>query len=256
MPVNKPLFEKFADDFAASRPGYPPELKTCIFDMFSINSHSVIADIACGSGIFTQLLSCQQNIRIAGGIDMSLPLLKAGMKFYKKYCFKPVCAAGEALPLKSASCDLVTVAQGFHWMNRQKSLAEISRALKPGGGIALVWYRRTSLTEPHQAFIEELTHKYNPNYDPRFMDADYVRMLIEDGRYRDIGQKRFYASKTFDLPTYIKWQRSKSFIGDAIDEATLDEFLEKVEQAMQQYFPDGIITEEFKYDLIYGRKRK
>ena len=253
--MSKPLFEKFADDFASSRPGYPVDIKIYLFDMFSIGPDSVIADIACGSGIFTQLLSCKEDIKLAVGIDRSLPLLRAGMSFFGKYCFRPLCGDGETISIKSNSCDLVTVAQGFHWMNRQKSLSEISRILKPGGGIALVWYRRASLTEPHQKFIEELTYKYNPNYDPRFMDADYAGMLIQDRGYEDIGQRRFFASKIYDLPTYIRWQRSKSFIGDAMDENMLDEFLEKVERAMQRFFPDDIITEEFKYDLIYGRKK-
>ncbi len=87
------------------------------------------------------------------------------------------------------------------------------------------------------------------------MDADYVGMLLTDGRFTDIGQKRFYASRIYDRETYIKWQRSKSFIGDAMDEDMLEEFLEKVEKEISEFFPDGIIKEEFKYDLIYGRRR-
>ncbi len=252
--MNTKLFEKYADDFAASRPGYPEEIKTFLFDMFHIGSSSVIADIACGSGKFTQLISCAKEADLVVGIDRSCPLTKAGMAFFKDYCFIPVCGDGELIPLKPDSCDLVTVAQGFHWMNRQKSLEEIFRILKPGGGVSLVWYRRKSLTEPHQAFIEDLTYKYNPNYDPKFMDADYVGMLIADGRFTEIGMKRFYDSKTFDLRTYIRWQRSKSFIGDAMEEDMLEEFLVKVEDGMRRFFPDGVITEEFKYDLVYGRR--
>lgn len=253
--MSKPLFEKFADDFASSRPGYPEEIKKFLFDLFPIKDKSLIADIACGSGIFTQLLSCKEKSRRVIGIDHSLPLLRAGMRFFGNYCFEPLCGDGESLSFHPDCFDLVTVAQGFHWMHRQKSLAEISRILKPGGGIALIWYRRTTLTEPHQEFIEKLTHRYNPNYDPGFMDADYIGMLVKNGGYTDIGQKRFYGSETYDLPTYIRWQRSKSFIGDAMDENILEEFLLKVERAMQQYFPDGVITEDFKYDLIYGRKK-
>lgn len=253
--MNQLPFEKFADDFASSRPGYPDPIKSFLFDMFSVGPETILADIACGSGIFTQLLSCEENIRLAVGVDHSMTLLSAGIRYFDKYCFLPVCGAGELLPLKTGCFDMVTVAQGFHWMSRQKSLAEIKRILKPRGGIALVWYRRTSLTEPHQAFIENLTYKYNPNYDPKFMDADYVGMLMEDGGFSEIGQKRFYASRTYDLATYIKWQRSKSFIGDAMDEDVLDEFLQEVETAMLQFFPSGKITEDFKYDLVYARKK-
>lgn len=253
--MSKPPFEKFADDYASSRPSYPDDIRSFLFDLFDIDSTSRITDIACGSGIFTQLLSCERDSGCVVGLDHSLPLLMAGMRYFEEFCFKPLCGSGEMLPLKSKCCDLVTVAQGFHWMNRQESLAEINRILKPGGGIALVWYRRKNLTKPHQAFIERLTHKYNPNYNPKFMNADYVGMLFADGRFTDIGQKRFYASRTYNRETYIKWQRSKSFIGDAMDEDMLEEFLEKVQKEISRFFPDGIITEEFKYDLIYGRRK-
>ena len=253
--MSKPLFEKFADDFASSRPGYPEDIKKYLFEQFSIKSGSIIADIACGSGIFTQLLSCKDRNRTVVGIDRSMPLLRAGMKFFGNYCFEPICGTGESLPFNSACFDMVTVAQGFHWLHRRQSLAEMARVLKPGAGIALVFYRRASLTERHQTYIEKLTYQYNPNYDPKFMDADYEGMLARDGRFRDIGRKRFYGSKTYNLPSYIRWQRSKSFIGDAMDEYMLEEFLQEVEQAMQQYFPDGEIIEDFKYDLVYANKK-
>jgi ubiquinone/menaquinone biosynthesis C-methylase UbiE len=255
------MFEKYADDYACSRPGYPVEIKNFLFEQFSINPHSVIADIACGSGIFTQLMTCPQNSddhdkpHLVAGIDRSRALLRAGVKFYGDLCFPPVCGSGESIPLKNLSCDLVTVAQGFHWMQRQKSLSEMVRILKPGGRIALLFYRRKNLHEPHQAFIEELTYKYNPNYDPKFMDADYMGMLISDGRFNEFGQKRFYADKSYDMQTYLRWQRSKSFIGDAMEPDILDDFLCEVERGIGQFFPDGIITEEFKYDLVWGRRR-
>jgi ubiquinone/menaquinone biosynthesis C-methylase UbiE len=253
--IVKAMFEKYASDYACSRPEYPIEIKNLLFEHFSINLDSVIVDIACGSGIFTQMLACRREPYLVAGIDRSHALLAAGIRFYGDFCFEPVCGCGEIIPLKDESCDLITVAQGFHWMHRQRSLSEIVRVLKPGGGIALLWYRRKDMHEPHQAFIEELTHKYNPNYDPKFMDSDYMGMLISDGRFRDLGQRRFYGAKSFDMPTYIKWQRSKSFIGDAMEPDILDDFLREVETGIRQFFPNGVITEEFKYDLIWARKR-
>ncbi len=253
--MSNSLFEKFADDFASSRPGYPDKIKRFLFDLFAIKRGSLIADIACGSGIFTQLLSCEEKGKTVVGVDHSITLLRAGMKFFGNYCFDPICGAGECLPFRSRLFDMVTVAQGFHWLNRRKSLSEIARVLKPDGAIALIFYRRANLTDRHQAHIEKLTYQFNPNYDPKFMDADYAGMLLDDGRYHDIGQKRFYGTKKYDLPAYIRWQRSKSFIGDAMDENMLEEFLQEVERGMQQFFPDGEIVEEFKYDLVHARRK-
>lgn len=87
------------------------------------------------------------------------------------------------------------------------------------------------------------------------MDADYVKMFVNDGRFFDIGQKRFYGSKTYNMETYLRWQRSKSFIGGAMEPDILDDFLDQVELGIRGFFPDGNITEDFKYDLIWARKR-
>jgi ubiquinone/menaquinone biosynthesis C-methylase UbiE len=253
--MEKPFFEKYAEDYACSRPGYPKEIKTFLLDRFKIDYSSVIIDIACGTGIFTQLLGCGREVGLVAGIDRSFTLLNAGVKYYRDFCFEAINGQGECIPIKSETCQLVTVAQAFHWMHRQKSLNEIARILKPGGGIGLIWYRRKELRDPHQAFIENLTYQYNPNYNPKMMDADYVGMLLNDGRFTDIGQKRFYSAKTYDMETYLRWQRSKSFIGDAMEPDMLDDFLNRVETGIRAFFPDGIITEEFKYDLVWARKR-
>ena len=253
--MGKPLFEKYADDFASSRPGYPYEIKAFLFEHFSIDKNSVVADIACGTGIFTQLLSCKPDVGLVIGVDRSQALLGAGTRFYGDFCFEPVCAYGEVIPIKDSSCDLVTVAQGFHWMHRKKALAELARILKPHGGLGLAWYRRKDLTLPHEKFIEDLTHYYNPNYDPTFMDSDYAEVLLADGNFFDIGSKQFWDSKAFDLDLYLKWQRSKSFIGDAMEPEVLNEFLSKIKTGIVKFFPNRIITEEFSYDLIYARKR-
>jgi ubiquinone/menaquinone biosynthesis C-methylase UbiE len=253
--MDKPLYEKYADDFASSRPGYPYDIKAFLFDHFSINPKSVVADIACGTGIFTQLLSCRPDVGLVVGVDRSRALLGAGTRFYGDFCFEPVCALGETAPLKSNSIDMVTVAQSFHWMQRKKTLGELVRILRRGGGLALVWYRRKDLTLPHEKFIEDLTHRYNPNYDPTFMDSDYEDILLADGNFCEIDSRQFWDFKTFDLDLYLKWQRSKSFIGDAMESDELDEFLGRVKTGILKFFPNGIITEEFTYDLIYARKK-
>jgi ubiquinone/menaquinone biosynthesis C-methylase UbiE len=253
--LERPLFEKYAEDYACSRPGYPSEIRSFLFDHFSISSNSILVDIACGTGIFTQLLACGHDAVLVTGIDRSFPVLRAGIKYYHNFRFEAICGCGELLPLKSGTCDMISVAQGFHWMHRGRSLSEVARALKPGGGLCLISYRRKDLKEPHQAFIENLTHQYNPNYDPGFMDANYVEMLVDDDRFYDIGQKRFYSSKSYNLEAYLRWQRSKSYIGGAMEPDILDDFLNQVESGMRQFFPDGIITEEFKYDVVWARRR-
>ena len=54
------------------------------------------------------------------------------------------CASGvaEALPIASGSLDGVTIAQAFHWFDAERALAELRRALRIGGHVALIWNAR------------------------------------------------------------------------------------------------------------------
>ncbi len=48
----------------------------------------------------------------------------------------------ESLPLPDASVDLVTVAQAWHWVDRDVAIPEVARVLRPGGRLGLLWNDR------------------------------------------------------------------------------------------------------------------
>lgn len=48
-------------------------------------------------------------------------------------------ATAEAIPLGDASVDGVFAGQAFHWFANAAALGEISRVLRPGGVLALLW---------------------------------------------------------------------------------------------------------------------
>jgi SAM-dependent methyltransferase len=48
-------------------------------------------------------------------------------------------AVAEALPLAGDSLDAVVVAQAFHWFDADRAVAELSRVIRVGGRLGLVW---------------------------------------------------------------------------------------------------------------------
>lgn len=91
-----------------------------------------VLDIACGTGALAAMLAdagCQVT-----GVDIAISMLKTG---------RPpgslACGRAELLPFKSARFRAVSIGQAFHWLQSNRTLAEIALALIPGGRLGLIW---------------------------------------------------------------------------------------------------------------------
>ena len=71
----------------------------------------------------------------------------------------------EQTGLADASVDLVTAAQAFHWFDRRRARAEISRVLSPGGWMAVIWNERHKETTPFLAAYERLLTRWAIDYE-------------------------------------------------------------------------------------------
>lgn len=94
----------------------------------------VAADIGAGTGIGSRQLADQgvQVIAVEPGAEMRHGAVPYdGVKFVE--------GTAEQVPLETASVDLVTSFQAFHWFDFIQSLQEFHRILKPGGRLALIW---------------------------------------------------------------------------------------------------------------------
>lgn len=57
----------------------------------------------------------------------------------------------ETIPLANGAVDAVVIGEAFHWFATKAATAEIARALRPDGGIALLWSRGCWLGVDEQA---------------------------------------------------------------------------------------------------------
>ena len=143
-------FEAAAESFVRARPPYPGELVESVVGRSGIAPGAPVLDVAAGAGALTELLlaagfavtAVEPNEEMAGRLRMRLPSV-------------PVRAErAERLGAGDGSAELVTIANGLHWVEPAAAYAEFARVLAPGGHVAVVW-QLPDLTDERQAHLWE-----------------------------------------------------------------------------------------------------
>jgi len=156
-------FSSRVDNYVRYRPGYPSEVLGLLKQECGMTSDWVIADIASGTGIFTQLLLANGNAVV--GVEPNPKMRAAGEEFLAGYPrFSSVAGTAEATTLPDHSVDIVTAAQAAHWFDRVKARREFIRILRPKGWTVLVWNERRTGSTPFLREYEHLLLTYGTDY--------------------------------------------------------------------------------------------
>jgi SAM-dependent methyltransferase len=142
-------FARSADAYERARPDYPPAAIGWLAERLGLRPGRTVVDLAAGTGKLTCPLAATgaEVIAVEPAAEMRARIGEAAARVLD--------GTAEAIPLARASADAVTVGQAFHWFDGPAALAEIHRALRPGGTLALVWNRRP-LEHPVHAAIERI----------------------------------------------------------------------------------------------------
>lgn len=155
-------FTGMAEGYAKYRPQYSGEFIDYLVEACSLGRGSVIADIGSGTGMLSRQLLDKGLAVLA--VEPNRDMREAAEKLLHAYpAFTSVKGAAEVTTLADCSVDLVTVAQAFHWFDREKFKAECQRILKSGAKAALVWNSRvegSGLAREN----EEICRRLCPNF--------------------------------------------------------------------------------------------
>jgi SAM-dependent methyltransferase len=132
-----PLAERFssvADAYERGRPDYAPAVVGAVAAELGLERGAPVLDLAAGTGKLTRAL-------VAAGLDVMAVEPQPGMREKLATIVgadRVRDGVAEEIPIADAAVDAVTVADGFHWFDQPRALAEISRVLRPGGGLAVL----------------------------------------------------------------------------------------------------------------------
>jgi SAM-dependent methyltransferase len=154
-------FSTRVEAYREYRPRYPREIVELVQRECGLTPESVIADVAAGTGLLSEIFLENGNLVIA--VEPNAAMRKACEELLEEYPrLRCVDGTAEATGLADDSVDVVTVGQAMHWFNLPKARAECTRVLRPGGWCVVVYNHRKMRGD---AFHE-----------------DYERILVEFGR--------------------------------------------------------------------------
>ncbi|MDY6869917.1 MAG: class I SAM-dependent methyltransferase [Actinomycetota bacterium] len=127
-------FGEQAAAYERGRPSYPPE---AIDWLLPRGAHTVL-DLGAGTGkLTTRLVERGLDVIAVDPVPEMLEVLTQSLPETPA-----LLGTAEEIPLADDSVDAVLVAQAWHWFDPERAVEEVSRVLRPGGRLGLVWNTR------------------------------------------------------------------------------------------------------------------
>lgn len=220
--------EGFADGgrYQSARPGYPVEAVAHLVEFCRINSASRVVDVAAGTGLFTRelrpftshVLAIEPSRGMREEFETQLPEVEI------------LDGVAEALPIGDASADVITVAQAFHWFDADVALAEFTRVLVPGGGLALVWNERDESIEWVDMLSRAILWHLKKPYD---MATDFGALLMRND-FVEVEKRQFRNAQLVDRLALHQRVLTTSYIA-LLDQPAQQRILDDVDSVIEGF---------------------
>ncbi|MEU5114070.1 class I SAM-dependent methyltransferase [Streptomyces longwoodensis] len=243
-------FNAAAAQYAANRPSYPPALLDAVEDLAGRPLEGArVADVGAGTGIATALLH-------ARGADVVAVEPGAGMaaEFRRALPDVPLVRGdGDRLPLATASLDLLTYAQSWHWTDPARSVPEAVRVLRPGGALAL-WWNTGALDLPWAA---DQARRLERHFGPDSVvathgDGSRAALAGASGQLA-LARRSVRWSRRVPLDTHLANLGSHS-VFLVHGEASATAFLTEERRHLRDVFPDGVVEETYDVELLVATR--
>lgn len=151
-----------AENYDRYRPRYAPELFDYLHRVVSLKPTDAVADIAAGTGIFTEQMAAWGNrIYVVEPNEQMMAMAK------NRLLGKPHCifssGTAEASGLAEGSIRLILAAQAFHWFDPQQTKEEFLRIGVEGAYTGIVWNKRRTDSSFERGY-EDILQKYGTDY--------------------------------------------------------------------------------------------
>ncbi|CAO3411520.1 hypothetical protein [Azospirillum largimobile] len=155
-------FTELAADYARYRQGYSDTVLSALLGMMDRPAGDLDAvDVGAGTGIWTRMLE-QRGWRSVIAVEPNDAMRTQGIAQSRDTRIDWRAGSGEATGLPEGSCDFVSMASSFHWVDFERGTAEFARILRPGGRFVALWNPRAIEDSPLLMEIEGWIGDYVP----------------------------------------------------------------------------------------------
>jgi SAM-dependent methyltransferase len=214
-------FDRAADAYERGRPGYPPEAVAHMAAELSLVPGATVLDLAAGTGKLTRMLPATgaKVIAVEPVAGMCRVLMSAlpGVEVLD--------GTAEAIPVADGAVDAVIVAQAFHWFDAERALADIHRALRPGGGLGLIWNTFDTSVD-WVAALQALVHVQRRG-EPQYGRSGWRATVESSPLFGPIAERTFGLVQELDTDGLVARIGSTSYIA-TMPEAARDQLSDEV----------------------------
>lgn len=220
--------DSWPEQYERGRPGWPH----AAVSVPALPSNATVLDLGAGTGKLTRLLIAQ-FVRV-----VAVEPADAMRRVLARTCPGAETAGGNAreIPLAFNSVDAVFAAEAFHWFDEDDALEEITRVLRPGGSLVLMWNLPAGPWEPPIVAAEALLRRRLPegefDYDPLDLDGPRRgdgewRGSFDAAGFEPLRDRRVTNPQTLDAEGLVAFFASMGWVAELADEERLP-LLERV----------------------------
>jgi ubiquinone/menaquinone biosynthesis C-methylase UbiE len=236
-----------------------------LLDGLHLHPGEAVLDVACGPGTVTRLaaVAVGRGGQVTG-IDLSPAMLAIAQT-------KPVLsnaapihyheATAEQLPVADADFDVAVCQQGLQFFsNRAAAIAEMRRALRPGGRVGIAVWATIEQAPPFAALANAIREAAGDDLADRYRlgpwgmsDADQLRMLLEESGFDDVRVMQDALPVSFDCAPQLRSTLAASPIAADLD-ALPAQRQEQLAQALERRVAvDDALHAEAVANLAFAR---
>ena len=251
--MNEHKFDKKGEIYSKARPSYPDALFIYLKDQNLISKSTVAADIGSGTGIFTEKL-CPYVSRVFA-VEPNDGMRSVAEDKYTAYeNIISVNGRAEDTKLSDKSVDFITVAQAFHWFDRQSFKTECRRILKNNGNILLVWNDRDTESELIRENYD-INRRFCPNFKGSSNGIDFSKDAFRDFFEGDFDVVQFRNDLIYDEKAFVSRCLSSSYAPKPGEE-NYDEYVAELQELFKKHSLNGTAFYPYITRCYIGRLSK